>query len=436
MFSTILDRSVAIYFAMHCNASSSPSSSYSGNFLQEQSAASRCGIRLTTSELLGPSSPLTPSPRGLFSGKWGTVQHRPCCFCPIFEDPNWRFSNIQHFQYHNCFNIIFQFKYPTSCSNNGTKNGCFSTIFQPTLTKLRATESTNTTPNALFLAREDGGNVVYGLNYDSATLGRRTSIKQPVKHLETNIWTYIWKAENIWECFLVISTIPINFGWGRATSSHWEITGSSSLPLEMKSSMMLIGLSVWKAFLMVIVSVWPLSCHLPYVNLELMRPVPSISASWVEYMRRIAVAHELRSLCYPGGWDWLWQKNIQQKTKQVSSEWSKLDISWTTVYHTIPYQIFVSTGMFVSLGTVPMLETRARRWWSAASPLLHHWEQQWCRHRVATDQTQKNMAGIRQRHVDHGLYLDASVVVPYGQRLADLRSMMVLLAGKRPSRTA
>ena len=39
---------------------------------------------------------------------------------------------------------------------------------------VRATEntkSTNTTPNAFFLAREDGGNVVYGLNYDSKMLG-------------------------------------------------------------------------------------------------------------------------------------------------------------------------------------------------------------------------------------------------------------------------
>ncbi|CAK9019167.1 unnamed protein product [Durusdinium trenchii] len=33
--------------------------------------------------------------------------------------------------------------------------------------QVRATENTNTTPNALFVAREDGGNVVYGLNYDS-----------------------------------------------------------------------------------------------------------------------------------------------------------------------------------------------------------------------------------------------------------------------------
>ena len=37
----------------------------------------------------------------------------------------------------------------------------------------RATENTNTTPNALFLAREDGGSVVYGLNYDSKCLGAR-----------------------------------------------------------------------------------------------------------------------------------------------------------------------------------------------------------------------------------------------------------------------
>eukprot|EP00434_Breviolum_minutum_P019749 symbB.v1.2.017425.t1/scaffold1359.1/size123592/10 len=41
--------------------------------------------------------------------------------------------------------------------------------------QVRATESTNTTPNALFVAREDGGNVVYGLNYDSA----KSELKPP-----------------------------------------------------------------------------------------------------------------------------------------------------------------------------------------------------------------------------------------------------------------
>lgn len=47
--------------------------------------------------------------------------------------------------------------------------------------QVRATEntkSTNTTPNAFFLAREDGGNVVYGLNYDS----KKSELKPPGDH--------------------------------------------------------------------------------------------------------------------------------------------------------------------------------------------------------------------------------------------------------------
>lgn len=56
------------------------------------------------------------------------------------------------------------------------------TRLTPTYSPDRATENTNTTPNALFVAREDGGNVVYGLNYDSKRLGIRQNAKVMLEH--------------------------------------------------------------------------------------------------------------------------------------------------------------------------------------------------------------------------------------------------------------